>query len=154
MPRSSTPIGLLTAALLLAACASGGEAAPAATDPPATITAPTTTAPATTTSTTSTTVSDLERNRAVNEFVDAAASNADCVAIECMFAQAVYDRYGELSTMAMAIPGDDVHVYADGIRTAYNDWTTCFASAVDRFDCGDQETAVADAIDDLYDALR
>ena len=146
-----------------AALTSGGQ-----TDTPSTSTEPstTTTEPSTTTSTaattttttepaTTTTIDALDRNQAVNEFIDAARAHFECGSgIECLAAQETYDRLSELRDLAVDIPGNDVRDRQLAINAALVEWEGCLGTAADRFECGSEEDALNEAVRNLYDALR
>lgn len=156
-------------ALTLAACGGDDGDSTATSAPPVTTAlllrpttvAETTTPAATTTPTTvapATTMDELERNRTVNVFVDAARKHFACTTIECAFADATYERVKHLWELAGSIPGDDVEPLAAAIDEAFLGWGDCLVKASgtggDRFTCTAEEIAVGNAIEVLYDSLR
>jgi hypothetical protein len=101
-----------------------------------------------------TTINELERNQAVNEYIDAAAFHAECLSDLCFDSQATYDRYEALMLKAYEIPGDDVAPYQADIDVAWRAWKNCLGGAGSRDECATEEGALAVAVDALYNALR
>lgn len=120
--------------------------APATTEP--------TTDPPTTTAAPTTTIDELERNRTVNVYIDAAAVNAACTNFDCITAQATFDRYTALRDMAEQIPGDDIDALRTSVSRSFQGWVDCLDAAATRMDCFDDEEATLAAINDLYNSLR
>ncbi len=151
--KTTGALAAFAGVLVLSSCAggSGGSDAAATTEAGATVSVV-----ASVPTTTNDAVDELERNRTVNEFLDAAEFNASCTSSECTTAQATYSRYQNLYELAGQIPGDDILPYFTALSSAWDGFTGCLSTAesrFERFDCI-EESDMEQAITDLYNALR
>ena len=148
--RKIGTLAVLAGVLALSGCAGGSGDSDAAATPEAEVSIVTEVPTAKTD-----VVNELERDQAVNEFRDAAKSNANCTSFECKTAEAAYSRYQNLYELAGEIPGSDITPYFTVISSAWEEWNDCLATAesrFDRFDCA-EETDMEQAVSDLYNAL-
>ena len=144
----------MVALYLLAGCSSGNSSAtPATTTPPPTTVAATA-APSTTAEATVPTMSELRRNERINSFVDAVKQDRECTAIECLFSDNLYRRWGSIVSKANMVPGDDVKPYSKRLANAWSSWTGCLQQAATMDECGTKQSEVEAAFLSMYDALR
>lgn len=148
--RKTGTLAVLAWVLALSGCAGGSDGPDTSATPEAEVSVVTEVPTAKTD-----VVNELERDQAVNEFRDAAQSNANCNSFECKTAEAAYSRYEDLYELAGEIPGSDITPYFTVISSAWDEWNDCLATAetrFDKFDCA-KETDMEQAISDLYNAL-
>ena len=152
----ATAAAVLIAGVALVACTGGSDDAAPGTDASIETGAPGAAEAPTATATTAAVVDQPERDQQVNEFLDAVESDANCISVECLTAQATYGRYRNLYELAGEIPGDDILPYVTAMSSAWDAWNDCLSAAesrFERFDCA-EESDMEQAITDLYDALR